>query len=107
MLYSRLLFAAAANTAYGTGIKPPRQQAQQICKLLQEVVQLLLLSLHRRQDGPATEDTSDGEQTGGDAAGPSAGMAASQPLQCQPLPLPWECCQDIIARAAYPVSIWL
>ena len=67
-------------------------------------MRLLVLNLLRPREAPAA---SDGQEVSNSAEELSASAASAQHQQCQPLPIPWECCQDIIALAAYPVSIWL
>ena len=78
-----------------------------MCGLLQEMVRLLLLSLHRPTNEPPAGHPSDGEDINGDAAKPGVSAAAARPQECQSVHIPWDCCQDFIAKAAIPISVWL
>ena len=75
-----------------------------MCGLPQEMVRLLLLSQHRLQGEPAAGCALGGDQNDRGVANMRAGAAAQQH---QSVALPWDCCRDIITRAAHPVSIWL
>ena len=74
---------------------------------LQDMVRLLVLNLHRPREELVAGSASDRQEINGSAEELSASAASAQHQECQSLPIPWECCQDIIARAAYPISIWL
>ena len=74
---------------------------------LQDMVRLLVLNLHRPHEGPTAGGASNALEINSSAADLSASAPIAQDQHCHSLPLPWECCQDIIALAAYPISIWV
>lgn len=102
-----LLYATTWRNALLISRHPATRLSSCVHVALQDMVRMLVLNLHRPCEEPAAGGASDEREIHGSAAAVSASAASAQHQQYQSPPLPWECCQDIIALAAYPVSIWL
>jgi hypothetical protein len=69
------------------------------------------MSLHAHGSRAAAECSSAAAEaptaaSSGQAEDGHAGQQAER-RQHSALPLDWDCCRDIIARAAYPISAWV